>query len=45
MIALAAGLLTIWLALQMLGAFFKLAFIAAAVLVMWAAVRTARSPR
>jgi hypothetical protein len=41
-IALAAAVVTIWLALQMLGVLFKLLFLAAAVLVGWAAVRTWR---
>jgi hypothetical protein len=41
-LALAAVVVTIWLALQMLGVLFKLLFLAAAVLVGWAAVRSWR---
>ena len=40
-IALAAALVTAWLALQMIGAF-KLLFLAAAVAVAWAAIRSVR---
>ena len=42
LIALAAVVVTIWLALQMLGVLFKLLFLAAALLVGWAAIRTWR---
>ena len=41
-IALLAALVTVWLALQMLGALVKLVFIAAALLVAWAAIRAVR---
>ena len=44
-IALAAAFVTIWLALQMLGLLFKLAFLAAAVLVILAALRPVRTTR
>jgi hypothetical protein len=42
-IALLAVVVTIWLAFQMLGALFKLLFLAAALLVGWAAVRAWRA--
>ena len=41
-IALAAALMTAWLALQMAGAFFKLLFLAAAIAIAWAAIRSVR---
>jgi hypothetical protein len=41
-IALLAALLTAWLALQMLGTFFKFLFLAAAIAVAWAAIRSVR---
>ena len=41
-IALLAALVTAWLALQMIGGFFKLLFLAAAVAVAWAAIRSVR---
>jgi hypothetical protein len=41
-IALLAVVVTVWLAFQMLGVLFKLVFLAAALLVGWAAVRAWR---
>ena len=42
MIALLGALVTAWLALQMLGVLFKLVFLAAAIVIAWAAIRSAR---
>jgi hypothetical protein len=38
-VALAAALVTVWLALQILGVLFKLVFLVAAALIAWAAFR------